>query len=156
MSFFNDALKVISAPVTVPAKVFSNVVKTVDNSSPIGKTLSNTFAAPYEITKNGVSGESIARAKEMAGPALSVLSTAAAPGLTASLGFDVSKISGLTDVFGNTTGAKVNPVPGGQTYEAPAAATPLPSSDGTSFDIVPIFVIAGAGVLALLLFKGKK
>lgn len=156
MGFFNDVVKVISAPVTVPAKVFSNVVKSVDSSSPLAQSVSKIAASPYDLTKKGVSGASISEFIQTNKPVISALGGAATAGGTSLLGFDASSISKLTDVFGNTSGGKVNPVPGGQTYETAAAATPFKTEDSSSTDMLPIFIIGAAGALAFFLFKGKK
>lgn len=158
MGFFDSVLKVISAPVTVPAKVFSNVAKTVGGDSPIAKTVSNAFAAPYEVFKDGVSGESIARAKDLAGPVLNIAQSAFGASGGSLLGFSPDQISGFTDIFGNNPGGDVKPLAGGASYQTPAPATPLKIGNNSGGpDLVTMAaVVGGAGFLAYLLFRSKK
>lgn len=155
MGFWKSVAKVISAPVTLPAKGFSNILDTVAPDNAIARKVSDTFAAPWEAAKGGYSAESLGRAFAMSKDAINLAGAAATGGGTSLLGFDASTISGLTDVFGNNPAGTVNPVRSAATYQTPAPATPFRSAPTNDF-LKPALVIGGAGVLAYFLFRGKK
>jgi len=156
MSFWDSALKIISAPVTLPAAGFAKIVDKVGGDAPTAQLVANAFRAPAAITKNGVSAKSIAEAKNLAGPVLNIAQTAFGASGGSILGFDASKISGLTDMFGNTTpSAGVKELPGYSTNDVAAPATPFKGPPKTDF-ITPVAVIGGAGILAYFLFRSKK
>lgn len=154
MGFFKSVGKVISAPVALPAKVFSNILDTVAPDNPIAAKVSDAFQAPWEITKNGGSADSIKNALNMSKDAISLASAAATGGGSTFLGFDAGSISGLTDMFGNKS-AGVKELPGYSSNDVAAPATPFRGAPSTDF-LTPALVIGGAGILAYFLFRSKK
>ncbi|MGE3263590.1 MAG: hypothetical protein AB7K68_17570 [Bacteriovoracia bacterium] len=150
------AAEIATLPVTAPLQVLQSAnIPIVSNAAGGVASLTNL---PGSILQ-GQSGAGIIR--DSLGnvlPAASALATGGASlGFSSSgLGFDPSMISGLTDIFGNNSGAKQNPLPGGNTFQTAAPATPLPVTGGTPSWIVPAAVVGGVGILAYLYFKGRK
>lgn len=86
---------IVTAPVTAPLKVFSNVVDNVAPGNELAAKLSDAASAPYAYTTGQKSlGEAINQAK----PALSLAASVAG---TAGVGFDTGLLSSLTSLGGS-------------------------------------------------------
>lgn len=144
------AAEIATLPVTAPLQILAS--QNIPIVSAAAGGVANLTNLPGSILQ-GQSGGGIIR--DSIGNILPAASALATGG--ASLGFDTSTISGLTDIFGNNPG-NVNPVKGAATYQSPAPATPMPTvkSGGVSDFILPAALIGGAGLLAILYFKGRK
>ena len=159
MGFFKDVGKAIGKvaeiavmPVTAPLDILAKA------NIPVVSQGARGVSEGTKIVSTAFSGRSVSDSlKSAAGDILPAASAAAGiPGLNISgLGFDSSMISGLTDIFGNNPAGTVNPVPGAATYQSPAPATPMRGAPQSDF-LTPALVIGGAGIVAYLLFRGKK
>lgn len=158
MSFFKKALQVVSAPVTLPAKAFSNVV---DNVAPkVGLSsqlapISNTFSAPWAYTSGQKNlGGAVAQAQPGISLGAGIVSSLPS-GVTGGfdLGFDEKQLSSFTDLFGSF--GKMNPVPGVSTKQNStlAAPTPFRTASGTPSYLIPAIVVGGGIISYFLFFK---
>ncbi len=145
MGLLKKVVQVISAPVTVPLKVASNIADNTGIGGPVS-SLSSLAAAPFELLQKGTSfSEVLNQAK----PGLSLLSTAAGGPLAGGLGMDLGAFGKLLPDPGAPLSLEGAPAPtgGGGVYkiqESPAPVNMLP------------YIAIGSAVLVLVIVLAKR
>lgn len=155
MSFWDDVAEVIAAPVTLPAKGFSQVLDNILPSQPIANAISRTFSAPYDFVHGGKLSLSKAQtALNQATPGLKIAASVAGGPLGSAAGFSSDGISLASGILDDVTKPVLNQERGGITNELPAKPTPFKIPDSDSI-LVPALIIGGLAIAAAFLLGRK-
>ncbi len=148
-NFANKVINVVATPITLPLKVGGQLAEKAIGTNPVTSAYRNLSSAPGDLL-GGMSFNDVL-AKNKAG-----LQLAANVGASvATGGISPSALTGLTDLFGGNE--NVNPVRSASTYETAAPATPIIAGGaGSKSPLLPIALIGGAGILALIVFSKKR
>lgn len=137
MGLLKKALAVVSAPVTAPLKVASNVADNLGIGGPVS-ALSSLAAAPFELLQKGADFKDV---YNQAKPGISILSSAAGGPLGAGLGMDMGAFAKYLPDFSSP----VNAFAEDSSYSGGASPTIVAAPKGPN--LTPY--ILGAGALAL-------
>lgn len=151
MGFFDKikdkVLPIISAPVTVVPKVFSNIIDNVAPGNEIAAAVSNTFSAPFEFAQKGASlQDAIAQAK----PGLTLAASAAGGPLGGALGLNTAGLGLVSNLLPGPVQSTTNPF----AYMGTTQPTDGPVGDFSQQKnnlLVPIAVVGGGLILLIAL-----
>lgn len=156
MGFLKKVAQAVSAPVTAPLKVASNVIR--EGGEAFGVTqvtgaLSNLAAAPYNAIQKGEGLSGVLPSVQASLQTLAPLASAAGgiPGIN--LGGTLPGSSLLTGLLGSTPSQlQSTPVPSGG-GEAPAQVI---YSGGAGSNYTTILLIGGAAIATVLLLRRRR